>query len=563
MTMSLGHQTTPTTSLAIRRLHVKRRKRSNESKPDLVPLGIAVAAVILLTGIGIRILPATFSWLFDNGAAPDRLMLTAFLLNIALVMLGWRHYRTLTQEIAEHRKAEENARLLAETDALTGLLNRRSLSPAADQLFVESASTGQAVAIVMLDLDKFKQVNDSNGHAAGDALLVETANRLARILPADALLARLGGDEFACAMPYSPAHPEVVDDLVEGLIAAIARPVRFAGTEIETTISAGIACHLPDSGRDARVVLHNADIAMYHAKKRGRNRYCWFEPSMENELRRRTELEAGIRRGVAADEFVPFYQKQVDLKTGELTGYEMLARWNSPEFGTIRPDQFIPVAEEIGLIDALFEQLIGKALVDARNWHPSLNLSVNISCHQLRNPWFAQKLLKLLIEANFPPSRLEIEIKESALLENIGLVRTMITSLRNQGMRITLDDFGTGHSSLLRLRSLPFDRLKIDRSLISSIGENAPSAAIINSIVSLTESLGLRLTAEGIETADILGLMNRMGDFRGQGSLFGAPQSASETQAELARLGLLNGTAPNLAQVQTDDQIELPAARSA
>ncbi len=561
--MPQGSQDIAKSGLLPERLHAKHAERSDCPKTDLVALGIAVAAVIMLISIGVRILPVTFQWLLNDGSAPDRLLLTAFLLNIALVMLGWRRYRVLTQEIAEHRRAEGKARLLAETDALTGLLNRRSLSPAADQLFADAARQGQAVAIIMLDLDKFKQVNDGYGHAAGDALLIETANRLCRILPEGALLARIGGDEFACAMPYSPHQPEVVEELVECAIAAIARPVHFAETEIETTISAGIARHLPNSGQDARAVLHNADIAMYHAKKDGRNRHCWFKPTMEQELRRRSELEAGLRRGLSLSQFVPFYQKQVDLKTGGLTGYEMLARWQSEDFANVSPDQFIPVAEEIGLIDNLFEQVIRKALTDARTWHSSLILSVNISCHQLRNPWFAQKLLKLLIEANFPPSRLEIEIKESALLENIALVRTMITSLHNQGIRITLDDFGTGHSSLLRLRSLPFDRVKIDRSLISSIGENAPSTAIISSIVSLTESLDLRLAAEGIESADVLGLMNRMGDFRGQGSLFGKPKSGIETQAELAGLGLLNAPAAITDALTADEHVHLPTARIA
>ena len=556
-------QDIPQAALVLPRVQSVCAKRPVRSGTDLVALGIAVAAIIMLIGIGGNVVPAAIDAMLGNGPPPNRLLLNAFLLNMALVLLGWLRYRELTEEIADRSRAEEKARLLAETDALTGLLNRRSLGPEADHMFAEAAARGEAVAIVMLDLDKFKQVNDANGHAAGDTLLIEAANRLAAILPPGALLARIGGDEFACALPYSPRHPETIDYMVERLIDVVARPVRFAGAEIETTISAGVAGHMPDSTADARTVLHNADIAMYHAKKRGRNRHCWFNPAMEEEMRFRTVMEAAIRRGLANDEFVPFYQKQVDLQTGRLTGFEMLARWETDDLGHIRPDQFIPVAEEIGLIEELSEQLIRKALLDARDWSPELSLSVNISACQLRNPWFAQKLLKLLVEANFPANRLEIEITEEALMQNMALIRTMTTSLKNQGVRIILDDFGTGNSSLSRLRALPFDRLKIDRSLVATMNVSIESAAIVKSIISLGEGLGLPITAEGIETPEAMSRICSFGDVRGQGFLYGQPQSAQDMKADLAALGMLNAPAAARPERPVHQTAILPEARTA
>ena len=396
----------------------------------------------------------------------------------------------------------------------------------------------------MLDLDKFKHINDTNGHAAGDQMLCEAAARIRAALPARALLARLGGDEFAVVASFPAGQPEMVDRLVEALIGAVAKPVKFGELEFETTISAGICRCEAAGGVDPQVMLHMADIAMYHAKRQGRNRHAWFDPSMESELRFRSEIESGIRRGIPAGEFVPYYEKQIDLETGELVGFEMLARWNSPTMGVVGPDIFIPIAEEIGLIAPLSEGLIRQALQDARGWNPRLTLSVNISPLQLRDPWFAQKILKLLVEANFPPSRLEVEVTESCLHENIGLVRSLITGLKNQGVTVSLDDFGTGYSSLSQLRSLPFDRIKIDRSFVMSLLEDKDSATIIQSIISLGEGLGLPITAEGIESEELLAELRRFGNFKGQGYLYGMPEPADRTAVELAQLDLLLDAQP-------------------
>jgi diguanylate cyclase (GGDEF)-like protein len=514
-------------------------RKLGKSERDVLTLGIAIAAIIMFIGTGGSVLPRVAQALAGNGLGPDKLLTNAMLLNIALIIFGWRRYREINGEVIERRKAEDQARVLAETDALTGCLNRRSVGPATEELIASAASRGEAVAFIMLDLDNFKQVNDLHGHAVGDLLLREAANRMCAALPGEALVARIGGDEFACVVPFDPAQREAVDRLTERLVEAVSRPVAHSGGEVEATISAGLTRSDQEGGGDAQTLLHMADIAMYQAKKKGRNCHLWFDPSMENELRLRSELEGGIRRGVPAGEFVPYYEKQIDLASGDLVGFEMLARWNSPSLGVVNPDIFIPVAEEIGLIAELSESVIRQALHDARSWDPKLTLSVNISPVQLRDPWFAQKILKLLVEANFPPSRFEIEITESSLHENIGLVRSMITSLKNQGVQVSLDDFGTGYSSLTQLRSLPFDRIKIDRSFVMSLVNDKESATIVQSIVALGEGLGLPITAEGIESEEVLAELRRFGDFKGQGYLYGRPATAEATGEELAQLDLL------------------------
>ena len=517
-----------------------RESRLSLVKRDVVALGIAAAAVIMFIGTGASVLPQLLRALNGQGSGPDLVLTNALLLNIALVIFGWRRHRLLASEVADRRKAEAQAWILAETDPLTGCLNRRSIGQATDRLVATARARGEEVAFLMFDLDNFKRVNDVNGHKAGDEILRVVADRVVRAMPKGSLVARLGGDEFACVTPFSPANVEQIDALAETLIKLAARPVEIGGVELLTTISIGITRSKNNSGTEpAQTLLHMADIAMYHAKKQGRNRYYWFEQSMETELRFRSELEGGIRRGIPLGEFVPFYEQQIDISTGDLLGFEMLARWNSPTMGTIGPDIFIPVAEEIGLIAELSECVIAQALLDARGWDPKLTLSVNISPVQLRDPWFAQKLLKLLVEANFPPSRLDVEITESCLHENLGEVRSLISSLKNQGISISLDDFGTGYSSLAQLRTLPFDRIKIDRSFVSSLTEGSDSTAIIQAITSLGEGLGLPITAEGIESEEVLHHLQRLGSFKGQGYLYGRPETAHQTRKRLARLGLL------------------------
>ncbi|MES2698239.1 MAG: EAL domain-containing protein [Pseudomonadota bacterium] len=511
---------------------------------DILMLSIVFAAIILFVGTAGPIMRQIVNSWLHGGEAPGNALSNAVLLNIALLIFGWRRYRELQVEVAERRRAEELAHQLAATDALTGCLNRRSSTTALDDMLDTARGRGSHVCVFMIDIDNFKQINDMNGHQAGDKVLQALALRLRAALPADAVLARIGGDEFACALLHEAGQIDQMDALAQTLTEAIAAPIPVDRLTLEATVSIGLAStgqalDAEEIAPDAEALLNRADIAMYHAKKSGRNRHCWSEMQFADEMRFRNEVENAIRVGIPAGEFVPYYEQQIDLKSGQLTGFEMLARWNSPRFGLVSPEVFIPVAEEIELISDLSETLIRQALVDARDWHPSLTLSVNISPIQLRDPWFAQRLLRLLVESGFPSGRLEIEITESCLHENINAVRTMIVSLRNQGIRVSLDDFGTGYSSLAQLRSLPFDRLKIDRSFVTEMTRDGGNSELVRAIISLGRGLALPVTAEGIEDLEVLAALQDMGTIKGQGFLYGRPEDAAATRHRLSELNLL------------------------
>lgn len=537
------------------------RKSFGKAERDLVALGIAIAAIILFVATGGTVLPQVVRSMIGTGDAPDHLLVNALLLNIALIIFGWRRYRELTREIDERRKAEAIARRLAEQDPLTECLNRRSMEKVTENLIRQSTAHGRAVAFVMIDLDNFKQINDMNGHGIGDRVLTTIATRLRHCLPKDAPLARLGGDEFSFAIAYDPKQSELVDDIISRIFETVALRIEIDGLVIDSTMSIGVASDHDQSGIygadcDSEKLIHHADIAMYQAKKSGKNRYFWFEPSMENELRFRNELEAGIRRGVVQDEFVPYYEQQIDLDTGELVGFEMLARWQSPELGVVSPEVFIPIAEEIGVISQLSEQLMVRAFADALKWDPALTLSVNISAIQMRDPWFAQRLLKLLVNSDFPPQRLEIEITESCFHEDIALVRSTIESLRNQGVRVCLDDFGTGYSSLTQLRTLPFDRIKIDRSFVREMHNNG-ATKIVDAIISLGNGLEMPMTAEGIESETILATLREMGPLKGQGYLYGRPETAEMVIERLKNASqLAAGAEPDQAEIAANPPLQ-------
>ena len=530
------------------------------AEKDVIALGIVTASIILFVGTGSSVVPKVIQSMAGYGLGPDRALVNALLLNIALIIFGWRRYRQLSEEIRDRRIAEEQARMLAETDALTGLLNRRSFGDAVGALLANATRDRKCVAVMMIDLDNFKQINDANGHNAGDQILLYVTRRLQQVLPEDTPIARIGGDEFACAITFEAERAEGVDHVASAIIDAVCQSTMVNGVSLKATVSLGLTRSdigniVKDRLPDASTLLEMADIAMYHAKRQGRNCYFWFEERMAEEMRYRMEIESSIRQGISKGEFVPYYEQQIDVQTGKLTGFEMLARWKSPTYGVVGPDIFIPIAEEIGVIGELSESLITQALEDAKKWKSSLSLSVNISPVQLRDPWFSQRLLKLLVEANFPPHRIEIEITESCIHENVALVRTLITSLKNQGIRVSLDDFGTGYSSLAQLRSLPFDRIKIDRSFVTNLASNKDSAAIVHAIALLGKGLEMPITAEGIETDEILQRLREYGDLNGQGYLYGKPRPASEVLDWLAEQNLL-GPSPRVEVASSTDRDE-------
>ncbi|MDZ3830633.1 MAG: EAL domain-containing protein [Sphingopyxis sp.] len=505
--------------------------------------GVVVAAILLFVGNGSNMMQAIIRALIGLGGSPDRVLTVALILNIALILFGWRRYDDLNREIKERTEAEQRARYLADTDPLTGFLNRRALMARGQTLIGEAAALGRKIALFLLDLDHFKTVNDIHGHAAGDRVLQVAAERISNILPPSATLARLGGDEFVALLPFEPAARPEIEALANQLVSALEDSVPHDAHQIRVGASLGIALADDDSAT-METLVRQADIAMYHCKAEGRNRSCWFEAGMEMAVQVRNQIETGIRSGMPRGEFSPHFEPQVDIASGRIVGFEMLMRWESPEYGMIPPERFIPVAEESGLIGELSLLVIGQAMEVAKSWDPSIMLAVNISPHQLKDPWFSQKLTKLLVETGFPASQLEVEITESSLFENLPLVRSIVTSLKNQGVSLSLDDFGTGYSSLSHLRALPFDRIKIDRSFVSALRDSADAQAIVVAIVRLGESLAMPITAEGVEDEATAIELTRLGCAKGQGWHFGRAASARETAQLLAERGLLRAAEP-------------------
>jgi len=508
------------------------------ARRDLLSGAITVSAILMFVGTGSSVLSTTIQHYFAGGQAADQTLVIALLLNVALILFGWRRHRELAHEVTIRTAAEERAQQLASKDPLTGFLNRRSLAEEGAAMFVRAERRGKAMALLMLDLDHFKTVNDMHGHATGDALLREVSTKIAEAMPSVALTARFGGDEFACAFLFDAEHPDTVERIAEKLISRMAQPLECDGLHLHISASIGIArSDMECPSIDA--LMRAADIAMYAAKNAGRNRYAWFDLSMERELQARNELEVGLRGAIPRTEIVPYFEQQIDLTTGRLGGFEMLARWEHPQRGLIAPAQFIPIAEETGLISDLSLSIMRQAFLAARDWDPALSISVNISPWQLKDAWLAQKIIKVLTETGFAATRLEIEVTEIALLDNLALVQSIVGSLKNQGIRLALDDFGTGYSSLAHLRALPFDRIKIDKSFVMSINENSESAAIVTAITRLGESLNLPITAEGIEDQAIEERLRALGCSKGQGYLYGRPTSIAATRRLLAERRLL------------------------
>jgi diguanylate cyclase (GGDEF)-like protein len=374
-------------------------------------------------------------------------------------------------------------------------------------------------ALLLLDLDNFKSVNDLYGHAAGDRLLCILAQALRGAVPATAICARIGGDEFAVFLP-GRAGASSAELVAERILGSLGNPIILAETEILISASIGIAL-LDEICSTADALFQRADIAMYEAKRAGKNRFVWFAWQMEDDLHRRHQLEAEIRIGITRDEFVPFFQPLIDLSNGALTGFEVLARWNHPERGLLEPCDFIHTAESSALISSLSLAVMRDGLQQAKDWPAHLKIAVNVSPVQFKDPALAQKIMHVLAEVGFPAGRLEIEVTENSMMEDREQATATVTSLKNLGVTISLDDFGTGYASLAQLKALPFDRIKIDRSLVSPLLDDEKSDAIVATITNLGQTLRLPVTAEGVETAAVRARLESIGCTDAQGWLFG------------------------------------------
>ncbi|MFL6776857.1 MAG: putative bifunctional diguanylate cyclase/phosphodiesterase [Sphingomicrobium sp.] len=486
-----------------------------------------IAALLLFVALGSQVVPAALS----AAPLPDSAstLKVAFLLNIAIILFGWRRSKDLRDALDAYESAERLAQRNANTDPGTGLANRRELM----RSLGETLESGEGGVLLVLDLDHFKRLNDLHGHLAGDKVLLQVAETLQKAAPPEACCARTGGDEFAVLLPgIDDKAAEAVADKVR---TALATPLFAEGSQLTITGSIGLA-RLP-KGNDEEAVLRRSDVALYSAKRGGRNAYAWFDEELERELTERLKLEEDIRRGIKTSEFVPFFQPLVDLSSRQIIGFEALARWRSPTRGLIEAEAFIDSAERTGLIGPLTLSVLEQALKEAKDWPGHLKLAVNISPVQFRDAGLAEQILKLLALAGFPANRLEIEITEGSLLEDREQVLTIIRSLKNVGVSISLDDFGTGYASLAQVNHLPLDRIKIDKSFITTIVKSEQTAAIVSTIAGLGHNLDVPITAEGVESEQIRNALQDFGCSEAQGWLFGRAISAEAVRSFLSMSG--------------------------
>ena len=488
----------------------------------LITTCATLAAIMLFVFLGAKVLPGAVGLAVREPSA--NVLVAAFLLNIAIVLFGWRRAGELASTLAILKQAEHDAYVNAYTDHTTGLPNRRALTRELEGGFKQASDGG---VLILIDVDHFKKVNDLYGHSAGDELLQHVARTLVERMPSSSFVARLGGDEFAALIPSRSDAERAAQELVR----SFAEPTKFGSYRTQLSLSVGIA-PLP-SDCDAIDVLRHADVAMYSVKQSGRNGFAWYDVQMEQQIQARVVLEEEIRAAIEGDEFVPFFQPLISLDTGELNGFEVLARWKSPRRGLIEPAEFIGVAEQSGQISALSMRVMEKAFVEARDWPVHLKLAVNISPVQFRDPRLAERVVKILTETGFAARRLEVEITEGSLMEDREQALTIIQSLRNAGIAIALDDFGTGYASLSQLHALPFDRIKIDRSFINSLAANEQSAAIVETIAALGKTLHVPITAEGVESDAIREKLAALGCQDAQGWLFGRAVSGHVATMQL------------------------------
>jgi diguanylate cyclase (GGDEF)-like protein len=443
------------------------------------------------------------------------------------------------EDVTERHKAQARVAHMARHDSLTDLPNRTLFREKMGEGLNQVAIAGGAMAVLCFDLDNFKTVNDRLGHAAGDRLLRWVAARLKENVGEHDTVARLGGDEFA-VLQRGP-QPQSAERLARRLVEIIGHPPPLESQSIHVGVSVGIAI-APDHGLDADELMKCADLALYQAKAKGRGAYQLFEPEMEEEARSRHALEYDLRGALEANEFHLVFQPQVRLDTTELTGFEALLRWKHPSRGFVSPAEFIPIAEENGLIVPIGEWVLRTACATAASW-PDVTVAVNLSPVQFRSRGLVTMVTSALAEAGLPPRRLELEVTETALLDDSEATIEILHQLRALGVRVSLDDFGVGYSSLSYLRKFPFDRIKIDRSFVGTLGESPESVAIVRTIASLGSVLGVETTAEGVETIEQLDFVRECGCTAVQGYYFGRPCPAAEVGRTIETLNAVRRVA--------------------
>lgn len=449
------------------------------------------------------------------------------------------HYVTVFSDISERKASEERIRHLAQHDALTGLPNRFTLAAHLEHALARAERSKEAIGLMFIDLDNFKSVNDTLGHHVGDRLLCEVAKRISRSVRKSDIVARIGGDEFVVVLESFKERSD------EGLVAQkiidqLARPVMIDGHALHTTPSIGIAIY-PNDGVCAEDLMKNADVAMYHAKSAGRNNYQFYTEYMNQAAAVRAKMETRLRAALAGDEFLLHFQPQINLVTRKVSGVEALIRWQNKDLGLVSPVDFIPLAEEVGLIVQISAWVLKHACATAKTWQdqgvPFECVSVNISPQEFRQRNFPEMVESILRETGLPAACLELEITESTVMDSAEATVEMLRRLKALGITLAIDDFGTGYSSLAYLKRFPIDRLKIDRSFIRDLETDSSDAAIASAVIALAHSLGLKVVAEGVETQGQASFLQSRGCDSVQGYLFSRPVLAEQAAAFCMQIG--------------------------
>ncbi|HWI52217.1 MAG TPA: EAL domain-containing protein [Symbiobacteriaceae bacterium] len=440
----------------------------------------------------------------------------------------------VVRDITERKQAEEQLAHMAFHDPLTGLANRTLFMNRLDQLVKGNVANQPSFAILYLDLDDFKIVNDSLGHRTGDLLLIEAAQRLKSCVGPGDTVARLGGDEFTMILEGTQDTDDAIL-VAHSVLRVLNTPYDIDGHKMVVTPSVGVV--MGNQGLDSKELLRYADIAMYKAKQNGKARYEAFTPVMYNHVLQRLQLETDLRRAIEQNEFRVYYQPIIELSDGSISGVEALIRWETPDHGIISPAQFIPLAEETGLILPIGRWVLEEACRQGRRWQerfPHLVVSVNLSALQFREPFLAEEIARILQETDMQPAGLQLEITESILMQESTTTQETLRQLKALGIQLALDDFGTGYSSLSYLKRFPIDVLKIDRSFVGGLGESPADTALVRTVITLAKALNLTVTGEGVETAEQIGQLRAMECERGQGFFFARPIPAREVDDLLA-----------------------------
>jgi len=521
----------PSPDAFVERIHPEDRSELNAVVQDLLGSGLQASADhrIVLPGGAVRFVNEQAELDRDPEGRP------------------WRVTGTV-QDITERKRSEEQIRDLAYYDSLTHLPNRLLFTERLRFTLSNGRRQKKMSAVLFLDLDQFKRINDTLGHSEGDLLLKEVAERLRSCLrasdgmarvegPDDCAVARLGGDEFLIALSEI-TRGEDAAKVARRILDLLKAPFRLVEHEVFITGSIGISL-FPTDGPDVDTLLKNADTAMYHAKDSGRNNYQFYDASMNTSAFLRLSLESSLRRGLEREELILHYQPQIEVTTGHLVGVEALIRWRHPDLGLVSPAEFIPVAEETGLIIQIGEWVLQRAFRQSRDWldlgYPPLRMGVNVSAHQVRQKILVDAVDAALQTSRIDPRSVELEITESVLMRNAEETREVLDQMKARGIRIAIDDFGVGYSSLSYLRRLPIDTLKIDRSFIHEIATHPQDAGIVSAIVAMARSLRLATTAEGVETPQQCEFLLQQGCSVMQGYLFGKPVPPEELAPMLAR----------------------------